>query len=124
MQILPEFFQGSIAQDFQGILDADTSPEAGFGELAGGAKKPPKTCAPPCKEVSGTGCTRPVNRCRKKSTRGPICERRSIGNACSPPARCPNKKKAADFQPVVEGWSIPLTPAHPNAARDYFVALV
>jgi len=102
MQTLPEFFQGLIAQDFQGILDADRSPEAASGELAGKAKKPPKT--------PGVGCSVNKVACKKKSTtRAPLCKQHSPGVGCSPPDR-PKKKKAAAFLPDVQGWSIPPAP--------------
>jgi len=95
MQRLPEFFQGSIAQDFPGILDAGPSPAAAFSELAGKARKP--------------------------RTSGPVCKRRSIGSACTRPVnRCPRKKNAAVFQPSLEGWSIPVAPLLSKATRACF----
>ena len=115
MQTLPEFFQGSVAQDFQGILDADPPPEAAPGELACEAKKPPKTCAPACKNpppTPGIGCTDKV-RCegKKPTTCAPPCKipPPTPGIGCTDKRAC-IKKKAVAFLPGVPGWSSPPAP--------------
>jgi hypothetical protein len=79
----PRFLQGSISQDFQGILDDESSPEAKALELAG--KKKPHKSEPPC-------TTEP--------TETPNCTKKE---PCKPP------KKAA-FLPEVQGWSMPPAP--------------
>jgi len=97
MQTVPEFFQGSIAQDFQAILDADLLREASSGELACKAKGPPRSPAPQC--TSPVRCNKSAPKCSNNKA----CTSRN--DKCKPP-----KKKAAAFLPGVEGWSIPPAP--------------
>ena len=86
MKTLPEFFQGSIAQNLQDILDADHALVAAPGELASEAKKKKKKKKTSSHRGTGAGCTRP-DRC--------------------PPKK---KKKADSFMPGVPGWSSPPAP--------------
>ena len=86
MRTLPEFFQGPVTRDFQGILDADPSAEAASSELSADEKKPSSDKKCP---LSGSGCTG-----HKKK----VC----------PTGKPP--KKAAAFQPDVQGWSVPPAP--------------
>jgi hypothetical protein len=92
MQTLPEFFRGSIAQDFQAILDAEPSSEPGSFELAGKAKKPPETRAPECK------------------VRDQTCDANCTIDPKTPVCTNTPKRKAAAFQPGVQGWSNPPAP--------------
>jgi hypothetical protein len=88
MRTPPEFFQGLIAHDFQGLINAEASPGA---ELAGKEKTPSKTCAPPCKDKPD-----------KPTSPSATCT--------NPRNPCPPKKKASGFMPAVEGWSTPPAP--------------
>ena|ERR1035441_10196705 len=100
MQILPEFFQGSITQNFRGILDAEYSRTAASGELTGKAKGPAETRAPTCKKdypkSPGTVCTSAL-RCKKKSTHAPKCKDhpKTPGNVCTQAVRCKKKSTQA-----------------------------
>jgi hypothetical protein len=84
MHTQPEFLRGSIAQDFQGILDSDANPEIASLDLAAKKKKPPKSHGP----------------CGTEPTQTPDCTKK---DPCAP------KKKAA-FLPDVPGWSMPPAP--------------
>jgi hypothetical protein len=94
MRTLPEFFQGSIAQDFPGILEAVASESR--------KKKSPSTTpdtkAPPC-SVETRFC-KPDG--TTPDTKAPPCS--VVAKLCK------KKKKAADFLPAVEGWSLPPAP--------------
>lgn len=81
MKTLPELFQGVIAQDFQEILYADLSPDAGLGEVACKAKTPSKT------DTLSPQCTTLKKKCKGKK-----------------------KRKAAAFLPAVPGWCSPPAP--------------
>ena len=85
MKILPEFFQGSISQDLQEILDADPAWYTP-GALVCEAKKKKKTSS---QHPTTVGCK--VVSKRKK--------------VCPPP-----KKKTDVFLPTVPGWSSPPDP--------------
>ena len=109
MEILPEFFRGPIAQDFQGILAADLEREAASEKTAHKKKKPAKkkqvikpVHSPLPKCLVSKGCL---------PTQMPAdCVGTAAG--CSPPARCPTdgeiRLKAS--VPDVEGWSFPPDP--------------
>src|SRR5271170_241241 len=102
MRTPPEFFQGSITDEF---CATDFSLEAASLELAAEKKAPApsgKTCTPPkvCPAPSGKTCTPPK-----------VCPAPS-GKTCTPPLACkPEKKGAAAFLPSVEGWSVPPAPS-------------
>jgi hypothetical protein len=139
MMTPPEFFQGSISQDFPGIVDAELSSAAGKG------KKSPaetgKTNRPPCSvEALSCGdvgktikppCSVEVKLCKKKSpsdtgtTKRPPCSTDRVNCKKKSPSdtaktnrpqctdhkeRCRPKKKADAFLPGVEGWSMPPAP--------------
>src|SRR5437773_6136738 len=95
MKRTTDFFQGSIAQDFQAILDADALPHSPARVAAGGKK--PASGKPGCKaEKPKTG-----QYCKpQKETDAPPC----TGKGCKTP------KKTDAFQPSVPGWSSPPAP--------------
>ena len=119
MATLPEFFQGSIAHDFQAILDADLAREAASDKTAPKVKKhaekppetPPPGCPPP--KTPNVGCTVGQG-CEPKpiETPPPKCpppKTPMVGCTNDCPPR-PKGKKLATFVPVVEGWSLPPDP--------------
>src|ERR1017187_2859916 len=127
MKPLPEFFQGSIAQDFPGILHVDDAPDVCKGKKS--PKIPPNTSRQQCtnaqlgtnallacKEQSPCG---PANPARPQCTNRMPCPQKSPSsppNTKRPPCTrvrdlCHKKNKAADaFVPGAEGWSIPPAP--------------
>src|ERR1022692_3332816 len=98
MKPLPEFFQGSIAQDFPGILHVDDAPDVCKGKKS--PKIPPNTSRPQC--TNRMPCTQKSPSSPPNTKRPPCTRVRDL---------CHKKKKAADaFVPGAEGWSIPPAP--------------
>src|ERR1022692_3571490 len=88
MKPLPEFFQGSIAQDFPGILHVDDAPDVCKGKKS--PKIPPNTSRPQCTNAQlGTNA---LLACKEQSPCGPQCTNAQLGTnallACKEQSPC------------------------------------
>ena len=96
MDLLARFFQGSIAQDFRAILDADVARDSAAGKTTCDAKPPKESGKPVC---SGQKV------CPPPTPPTPVEGR--------DPAECREEhrqQKLATFVPTVAGWSFPPDP--------------